>query len=90
MPEREGLEWSFIYTDLHALDISQEMLNEAKKKNLYKRFVCASLSQQRIPETDTGEFDAPICTGTLVTGHVRSSALEEMLRIVKTGKCNMS
>ena len=33
------------YRDVHALDISQEMLNEAKKKNVpYKRFICAPLT----------------------------------------------
>lgn len=73
------------YTSLHALDISQEMLDEAKKKNVYKRFICASLSDKRIPEIETGEFDAMICAGTLVKGHVRSSALIEMIRMVKIG-----
>ena len=74
------------YTDLHALDISQEMLSEAKKKNVYNKFICASLSDQRIAEIDTGEYDALICVGTLVKGHVRSSAFVEMVRMVKTGK----
>ena len=74
------------YTDLHALDISQEMLNEAKKKNVYKKFICAALSEQRIPGIETGEFDALICGGTLVKGHVRSSAFVEMVRMVKMGK----
>lgn len=74
------------YSDLHALDISPEMLNEAKKKNVYKRFICASLSGQRIPDIDTGEYDALICAGTLLSGHVRSSAFLEMIRMVRTGK----
>ena len=74
------------YTDLHALDISQEMLTEVKKKNLYKNFICAPLSDQRIPEIETGEFDALICAGVLVKGHVRSSALGEMVRLVKSGE----
>ena len=74
------------YTDLHALDISQEMLNEAKKKNVYNKFICTSLTDQRIPEINTGEYDALICAGTLATGHVRSSAFEEMIRMVKIGK----
>lgn len=72
------------YTNLHALDISQEMLSEAKKKNVYNKFICASLSDQRIAEIDTGEYDALICVGTLVKGHVRSSAFVEMVRMVKT------
>ena len=74
------------YTNLHALDISQKMLNEAKKKNVYKRIICAPLNNQRIPEIETGEFDAMICGGTLLTGVVRSFALVEMVRMVRPGK----
>ncbi|KAL9967584.1 hypothetical protein ACROYT_G025845 [Oculina patagonica] len=73
------------YTNLYALDISQEMLNEAKKKNLYKQLICAPLNDQRVPEIETGEFDALICGGTLYTGHVRSSAFVEMVRMVRIG-----
>ena len=81
-----GVELSKLgYTNLHALDISQDMLDEAKKKNVYKKIVCAALSDQRIPEIDTGEFDALICCGTLVQGHVRSTAFVEMIRMVKIG-----
>ena len=74
------------YTNLHALDISQEMLNEAKNKDVYRRFICAALTDQQIPEIETGEFDALICSGSMFKGHVRSSALNEMVRMVKNGK----
>lgn len=74
------------YTSLTALDISPEMLNETRKKNVYKKFICASLSDQLIPEIGTGEYDALICAGTLVKGHARSSAFVEMIRIVRIGK----
>lgn len=74
------------YTSLTAIDISAEMLNEARKKNVYKKFICAFLSDQRIPEIGTGEYDALICAGTLVKGHARSSAFVEMIRIVRIGK----
>ena len=74
------------YTNLHALDISPKMLDEAKKKNVYKNFICAPLNDQRNPEIETGEFDALICAGVLVTGHVPSSAFVEMVRMVKTGE----
>lgn len=74
------------YTSLTAIDISAEMLNEARKKNVYKKFICAFLSDQRIPEIGSGEYDALICAGTLVKGHARSSAFVEMIRIVRIGK----
>ena len=46
------------YSNLHALDISPEMLKEAKKRNISKRFFCVGLSDQQISEIQTGEFDA--------------------------------
>ena len=81
-----GVELSKLgYTNLHALDISQEMLHEAKKKNVYKKVFCAALNDQRIPEIDTGEFDVLVCCGTLVKGHAHSDAFVEMIRMVKIG-----
>lgn len=74
------------YANLCALDISQGMLNEAKKRNVYKKFICAALDDQRIPEIETGEFDALICGGTMLEGHIRPSALVEMIRMVRIGK----
>ena len=77
------------YTTIDALDISQEMLNEAKKKNIYKRLICAPLTEQQIPEIQTGEYHGLISTGALVIAHVRPEALEEMTRMVKPGKKNI-
>ena len=72
----------------YTLVISQEMLNEAKKKNVYNEITCAALTDQQIPEINTGEFDALICCGTLVQGHVHSNAFVEMIRMVKIGMQN--
>ena len=74
------------YSNLQALDISPEMLKEAKKRNIYKRCFCVALSDQQIPEIQTGEFDALICAGSLLAGHIRAAAFEEMVRMVKHGK----
>lgn len=76
------------YTDIDALDLSQEMLNEAKKKNFYKKLICAPLNEQRNPDIETAEYHALICCGTLVPGHVRPEALDEMVRMVKAGNSN--
>ena len=74
------------YTNIDALDISQEMLNEAKKKNIYKNLICAPLTEQRISEIETGEYHAMISTGTLAIAHVQPEAVKEMIRMVKPGK----
>ena len=74
------------YTNIDALDISQEMLNEAKKKNIYKRLICAPITVQQISEIQTGEYHAMISTGALAIAHVQPEAVEEMIRMVKPGK----
>jgi len=73
------------YTNIDALDISQKMLDEAKKLNIYKQFFCAPLSAEPIADIATGQYDALICVGTLTVGHVKPVALEEIVRIVKSG-----
>ena len=63
------------------------MLNIAKDKGVpYRRFICCPLTEKKIDELETGEFDALISAGTLIKANVRPEALVEMIRIVKTGK----
>ena len=78
------------YTDQHALDISPEMLNEAKEKNVHKSFICSSLSDKSIPEDDKYKYDALVSGGTLEKGHLRPHAFDKMLAMVKTSKCPFS
>ena len=74
------------YSNVDALDISQEMLDEAKKKNVYRKFICAALSDQRTPGVETGQYDVLICVGTLTFAHVHPTAFVEMIRMVKNGE----
>lgn len=61
-----GVELSKLgYTNIDALDMSQEMLNQAKKKNVYQRLICSHLSDQRTSEIDTGQYDAITCVNAL-------------------------
>ena len=61
------------------------MLKEAKKKEVYTEFICTSLNGQPIPQIESGQFDALICGGALITGLIGSSAFVEMIRMVQTG-----
>ena len=74
------------YTNMDALDISQKMLDEAKKLNVYKEFFCAALSAEPVAEIAANQYDALICVGTLTVGHVKPVAFDEILRVVKPGK----
>lgn len=72
------------YTNLCALDISNEMLDEAKKKEIYTEFICTSLNGQPVPQIKSEQFDGLICGGALITGRIKSSAFVEMIRMVRT------
>lgn len=73
------------FTNIDALDSSSGMLNEAKKKNIYKRFLCLPVDDRRISEINTGEYDAVICVDAFGNNHITPTALEEMCRIVSKG-----
>ena len=73
------------YTNVDALDISQEMLNLAATKNLYKKLICAPLTEAYMKEIETAEYDVVLCAGTIVYGQVKPGALEQCARFVKPG-----
>ena len=74
------------YTNVDGLDISQEMLDIAKQKNVYKKLICAPLSEKKISEVPTGEYHVLLSAGTIVYGQVEAGALEEIVRMVKPGE----
>lgn len=74
---------SFGYTRLEGLDYSQEMLDQAGRKNVYDRRIKADLSQPLdIPDNS---YDAVVCAGTFTYAHVTASAFSELIRITKPG-----
>ena len=74
------------YTNVDALDISPKMLDIAEKKNIYKRLICAPLSDVRIDQIQTAEYDVTLCAGTIVYGQAKPVALDECIRHVRPGK----
>lgn len=74
------------YRNIDALDISQKMLDEAKKLNIYKNMFCVALGEKPIPGIENHQYDAAICVGALTVGHVKPVALDEIVRIVKPGE----
>ena len=74
------------YTNVDALDISPKMLDIAEKKNIYKRLICAPLSDVRIDQIQTAEYDVTLCAGTIVYGQAKPVALDECIRHVRPGQ----
>ena len=74
------------YTNIDALDISQEMLDGAEKKKVYTKFICAPLNEKLNPDIETGAYHALISVGALYAAHIGAGALDEMARMVRPGK----
>ena len=74
------------YTNLHALDSSQKITNEVRKKGANSQFFCLPIDHHRILEINTGDYDALICVKGFGNNHIRPSALAKMCRIIVKGK----
>ena len=69
------------YQRMVAMDLSQGMLEEARKKGVYEGF-----HQMVMGETldyETGSFDAVITVGVLTVGHAPASSLDELVRVTR-------
>lgn len=64
-------------------DLSQGMLDVARKAGVYRELNLADLS--RPMHVADGTYGAVACSGTLTQGHVGPAALADFLRVVKTG-----
>ena len=72
------------YSSLTAVDISEQMLEEAKKKNIYREVIQKDLNRDSLEELE-GVFDAVICIGVFYYGQVESSALDKVVSVMKPG-----
>ncbi|XP_013395610.1 methyltransferase-like protein 27 [Lingula anatina] len=72
------------FTNLDALDGSQEMLNIANQKGVYKRTICDLLGTNRL-DISNDTYSCVLVVGTIVPGHANASCLPELIRITKPG-----
>lgn len=71
------------YTDLVAMDLSNGMLEEARKKKVYKEFYRMVMGKKLA--FPSRSFDAVISVGVLTVGHAPASSLDELLRVTRPG-----
>lgn len=69
--------------EMHALDISPEMLAVAMNKGLYARAIQADLTLPLMLEPEI--YNAVVSSGTFTHGHVGPAALDRLLRVAKSG-----
>ena len=65
---------------IDGLDLSLDMINEAKKKNIYNNFLIMNAESMNIPDNT---YDGITCVGSLNFGHIMPSAYKEFLRVIK-------
>ena len=71
------------YGDIVAIDLSQGMLDEARKKNVYRELRQMVLGESL--DFPSGSFGAVVSVGVLTVGHAPASSLDELVRITKSG-----
>ena len=71
------------YEDLVAVDISGEMLNQAREKGVYKEFYQMDLGETLDFPDDS--FDSVVCAGVLTFSHAPAKSLYELARVTKPG-----
>ena len=69
--------------EIIGIDISSEMLNQAKLKKCYTSLIQADITK-KIP-LENNSLGAVISAGTFTHGHVGPNALDELLRVTKPG-----
>jgi len=69
--------------DIVGLDISECMLEVARKSGTYSELKIADLTKKL--EFDNDEYDALTCCGTFTHGHLGPEPLAEFVRIVRSG-----
>jgi SAM-dependent methyltransferase len=71
------------YRELAGMDLSEGMLAQANKKNVYKELHRMVMGEPLDFPSDS--FDAVISVGALTEGHAPASSLVELVRITKPG-----
>lgn len=69
------------YNNLHGVDISAEMIEVARSRDIYAALQTADINQSLNYQTEF--FDGIISSGTFTHGHVGSEPLDELSRILK-------
>jgi SAM-dependent methyltransferase len=71
------------YRDLVAMDLSQGLLDVARRKNAYTEFHQMVMGEPL--DFATNSFDGVISVGVLTVGHAPASSLDELVRVTRPG-----
>jgi len=71
------------YTNVDAMDFSEDMLNVADEKDIYKKLYQVDMNETLTQKDNS--YDAIICVGTFTFAHVGPEAFDELVRVTKPG-----
>ena len=74
------------FVNLVGLDVSQDMLEKAKEKGIYKKLICSYVTEERVADIENAEFDGVLASGVITPGQIRAPAFDEIIRWIKPGK----
>ncbi|KAL4232350.1 ubiE/COQ5 methyltransferase [Mactra antiquata] len=72
------------FQHIDALEPSEKMLEEAKAKNLYEKYINDYITEKPL-NIEENTYDIITACGALGLGHIPDEALYEMIRLVKAG-----
>lgn len=73
------------YTQIVGVDLSEEMLEIARKKQVYRDLYLGNLEDESLKIFDKESFDAIISVGVFTFGHVHPQALNNLSSLLKSG-----
>jgi len=73
------------YTNIDAIDGSEDMLSLARKEKLYKQFYVSLLGGEHVAPIEAETYDAVIASGTFAPGHLYSDVFLDLIRVTKKG-----
>lgn len=73
------------YQNIDGFDLSHNMVKKAKQTKAYRTLTGGCDMTQPIKIYPDNRYDAAISCGVFTTGHVPPTAVEEMIRITKSG-----
>ena len=75
--------WDLGFRNMVAIDLSQGMLEEARKKGVYNELRQMILGEEL--DYPTGSMGAVVSSGVMTVGHAPASSLDELVRITEPG-----
>ncbi|XP_070533831.1 methyltransferase-like protein 27 [Ptychodera flava] len=73
------------FDNIDGVDLSEESLEVARNKGVYAKLTAAALGPDPLEGVSKDSYDAIICSGVFVDGHLTDNVFKEWTRIVKPG-----